>query len=218
MKKISLTAALLLALSLNAHAGAGEAALKRYLEGVNRFSANFSQVQVDDRGKTVSSSSGVIKLARPGKFRWDVRSPFAQLSVSDGKDLWLYDPDLQQATHRAASQVLEGTPAAILTQKRSLNEEFVVEEAGSQKDLHTLKLLPKTKDGDFQRIDLRLKSSGEPVEMKFYDQLGSTTTVVFAGASLNPRLEEADFRFQPPKGTEIVDETVSPPNPAKRPN
>ena len=41
-----------------------------------------------------------MSLAAPRLFRWEYVKPYPQLIVADGKTVWVYEPDLQQATVR----------------------------------------------------------------------------------------------------------------------
>jgi outer membrane lipoprotein carrier protein len=145
-----------------------------------------------------------MALARPGKFRWQTASPTAQLIVTDGAKLWLYDEDLRQVTIRSASEALQGTPAALLSQKKALTDAFTVEDEGQDEGARRLKLLPKSKESDFQDVTLWLKGAA-PVRMQFRDTLGGATDIRFAKAETNGKLDAALFRFTPPKGVEVID-------------
>lgn len=197
---------LMLALA-NARAETPEQALARFVDGVQTLQADFIQTQTDEQGETLSSSQGAMALARPGKFRWEYQTPTPQLIVTDGSKLWLYDRDLQQVSIRPAAEALQGTPAALLSQQRTLTETFQVADAGADGAVRKLRLTPKAKDGDFQSVELWLRA-GTPVRMLFRDQLGGATDIAFSSIRTNGRVEAAQFRFQPPKGVEVIDSTV----------
>ena len=200
----------LLMLALTAvRAETPEQALARFVDGVQSLQAGFTQTQTDERGETLGRSAGIMALTRPGKFRWEYLTPTPQLIVTDGSKLWLYDRDLQQVTVRPAAEALQGTPAALLSQKQTLIETFVVADAGETQGVRKLRLTPKAKDGDFQSVDLWLKA-GTPVRMLFRDQLGGATDIAFSDIRTNGRIAQAQFQFQPPKGVEIIDGTASP--------
>lgn len=184
-----------------------EQALARFVDGVQTLQAAFTQTQTDERGDVLSESRGTMALSRPGKFRWEYRVPTPQLIVTDGSRLWLYDRDLQQVTIRPAAEALQGTPAALLSQKQSLSETFQVSDAGEQQGVRKLRLTPRAKDGDFQSVDLWLKG-GTPVRMLFRDQLGGATDIAFSAIQANGRVDAGQFRFQPPKGVEIIEDTA----------
>lgn len=200
----TLLAAALLQFTALAHAESAEAALARFLDGVSSYQANFTQVQTDERGLKIQSSSGTMALSRPGKFRWQYAAPAEQLIVTDGSTLWLYDQDLKQVTVRPAEEALQGTPAALLSQKKTLTETFTVSDEGDADGVKKLKLVPKSKESDFQDVSLWLKA-GAPVRMVFRDTLGGATDITFAQGKTNTKLDVALFRFTPPKGVEVIE-------------
>lgn len=200
----TLFAASLWSLTSFAQAESAEAALARFLNGVSTYQASFSQVQTDERGLKIQSSTGTMALSRPGKFRWQYAAPAEQLIVTDGRKLWLYDQDLKQVTVRPAEEALQGTPAALLSQKKTLTETFTVSDDGDADGVKKLKLIPKSTESDFQDVSLWLKA-GAPVRMVFRDTLGGATDIQFTQAKTNTRLDAGLFQFTPPKGVEVID-------------
>ncbi len=190
-------------LPLAAHAG-GEDELKRFVNDTRTVSAKFTQIQTNDRGEKIASSSGDMILSRPGRFRWSYQQPYEQLMVCDGQKIWLYDPDLSQVTVRPAAEALTGTPAALLAQKSTLTEQFSVTEIGQRGESQGVSLKPRGKDSDFEAIELWL-ARGAPERMVFMDRLGNRTEVGFTQIQVNGKVDEAQLRFKPPAGVEVVD-------------
>lgn len=200
----------LLLLATAARADSAEAALARFLDGVQTLQAGFTQVQTDEQGEKLSSSAGTMALSRPGKFRWEYQTPNPQLIVTDGRQLWLYDADLKQVSLRPAEEALQGTPAALLSQRKTLTETFNAVDAGVDHGIQKLRLTPKSKDSDFVSVELWLKG-GTPVRMLFSDQLGGATDISFSQIKTNGKLDAALFQFVPPKGVEVIDSRETPP-------
>src|SRR5258708_7700972 len=73
--------------------------LQGKLNAINKMSANFDQT-IKAGNREVSNSLGTMALSRPGRFRWQTKSPLEQIIVADGKKLWIYDVDLEQVTVR----------------------------------------------------------------------------------------------------------------------
>ena len=205
----ALIVSLLLVSSFAARAETPEQALAKFVDGVQTLQAGFTQTQTDERGETLGESSGAMTLARPGRFRWEYQSPTPQLIVTDGSKLWLYDRDLRQVTVRPAAEALQGTPAALLSQKQTLTGSFPVTDLGAEQGARRLRLTPKARDSDFQSVDLWLKA-GTPVRMLFKDQLGGATDIRFSNIRSNGRVDAAQFRFQPPAGVEVIDALAAP--------
>lgn len=192
-----------LLLSGAAAAGPETDALQRFVDKVDTLSATFQQAQKDEHGKVLAASSGRVWLSRPGKFRWSYDKPYQQLMVCDGKDLWQYDPDLAQAMVRPAAGTLQGTPAQLLTDRAALDQHFTIEPAGAEGGAQRVRLVPKAADSDFKSIELWLKD-GAPSRMRFFDPLGGVSEVEFGDVRTNLKLEAKLFRFDPPKGTEVI--------------
>jgi outer membrane lipoprotein carrier protein len=203
--KTMMRACLFLLIGLAGAAQADPAAdLKKFVDGVTTLTAEFKQVQSDEKGKVLTTSTGRMWLSRPGRFRWAYETPYKQLMVCDGKKLWMYDPDLSQVTVRAAGEALLGTPAALLSQRSTLSDQFTLEDGGSQGTIRVVRLKPKSGDSDFKAIELSLKD-GIPQRMKFLDQLGGTSTISFSNVDTDSHPEESLFHFTAPKGTEVIE-------------
>lgn len=180
------------------------ATLRRFADSVQTLSADFTQVQTDERGGVMANSTGHLWLQRPGKFRWEYREPYRQEMVCDGDKIWHYDPDLKQVTVRPAQDALQGTPAALLTQKALLSDAFTLEAMPAQGGAEGVRLKPKSGDSDFRSIELWLRA-GVPQRMVFHDQLGGATEVKFSNVQTGLKLDAAKFQFKPAKGVEVVE-------------
>jgi outer membrane lipoprotein carrier protein len=192
-------------------AASAEDALKRFVDGAQTVTATFEQVQRNEDGKLLQTTSGRMWLSRPaassdgpGKFRWAYEKPYEQLMVCDGEKIWMYDPDLAQVTVRPAEEALAGTPAELLSRRSTLGGQFTLEDGGIQGDVQVVRLKPKFADGDFKSIELSLRGSA-PVKMLFHDQLGGTSEVKFGDVRINQKVDDKQFRFTPPKGAEVVE-------------
>ncbi|MEQ8271606.1 outer membrane lipoprotein chaperone LolA [Algiphilus sp.] len=188
---------------------AATSALKRFVEEVSSFEADFEQIQRDDTGFELERSEGRFWLQRPGRFRWEVRSPFPQTVVADSETLWTYEPDLAQVTRRPADAALAGTPAELLADGSALETRFriVAPETATALDgegeEQVVRLEPRSAESDFQSVTLLL-AEGVPRALVFADQLGGQTTVRFSNITVNGEIAPEQLRFTPPKGADVV--------------
>jgi len=178
------------------------ARLTAALESLQGLRAEFRQTVTDASGERIESAAGRVSLARPGRFRWDYRTP-PQLIVSDGTTVWLYDVDLAQVTVRAASESLAGTPARLLSGVGDLAEEFAISDGGEAEGLAWSRLTPRDGDGDFSELSVGI-AGGELRRITLMDRLGQTTRLEFTRIERNPRFEPATFTFIPPPGVDVV--------------
>ena len=178
------------------------ARLDQALAGLSGFRADFRQTVTNASGQQTESAAGTVALARPGKFRWDYSTP-AQLIVSDGVTVWLYDEDLAQVTVRPAAEALIGTPALLLSGRADIASEFKVADGGTDEGIAWTRLEPKDPDSDFS--ELRVGIAGvELRRMVLVDRLGQTTRIDFERIERNPKLDPSIFRFTPPPGVDVV--------------
>lgn len=188
-----------------AHAG-GIAKLKEFIASTRSAQANFSQVVLDQGGKRIQSASGVMQFVRPGKFRWTYQKPYEQLIVGDGAKFWLYDVDLNQVTVKKLDAALGSSPAALLSGSNEIERGFTLKESGTQDGLEWLQATPKAQDSSFNSILMAFNAQAELVVMELNDQFGHKTVLRFSGLKRNPQLSPQLFKFEPPKGADVLSE------------
>lgn len=201
----TLIATATLALSGSASAAALDQ-FKSFVTGTKSARGEFTQTQVRSKattGKAAPASSGTFVFARPGKFVWTYQKPYEQLLQADGETLYIYDKDLNQVTTRKLGNALGSSPAAILFGSNDLEKNFTLSEAGERDGLEWLNATPKTKDTTFEQIAIGLKD-GVPQAMELKDNFGQTTVLKFTSFQRNPSLGAQQFKFDVPKGAEVV--------------
>ncbi|MFS2019862.1 outer membrane lipoprotein chaperone LolA [Massilia sp. CT11-108] len=177
---------------------------KSFVSGTKSARGEFTQTQVM-KTKTGKTSSGTFVFARPGKFIWTYQKPYEQLLQADGETLYLYDKDLNQVTTRKLGGALGSSPAAILFGSNDLDKNFTLAEAGTHDGLEWLNATPKSKDTTFEQIGIGLKD-GFPQAMELKDNFGQTVLLKFTNVQRNPALGAQTFKFDVPKGAEVVNQ------------
>ena len=198
----ALTAALLLAISTAANAGARDQ-LDAFSKGLKGLDGQFSQQVFDPRGKQKEASTGRVAVSAPRLFRWEYVKPYPQLIVADGKTVWVYDPDLQQASKRPQGVEEASSPLAILLDPAKLDRDFTVKEAGASNGIEWLQLTPKQADAAFKTARLGFGKAGL-VQMEYEDALGQRTKISFSGWKRNPGFAKGTFTYVPAKGVDVI--------------
>lgn len=190
--------------------------LVKQLAGLQRLTADFEQSTKTTNNKTVQKKGltaqhmnqtfkGVMKVERPGKFYWETTSPAKQTIVTTGKVVWIYDPDLQQAVRQSLDDQVANTPALLLSGNTSqIMDAYRVTQPDRTKLYYTL--YPKQDDGAFQSLTISFGANKAPTLMILQDSLGQTTYVRFSNIKVNPAIPASVFNFEPPKGTDIIDQ------------
>lgn len=181
--------------------------LKSLLGGLNSFQARFEQVVHDHSGATIQSSRGQVALQRPGKFRWYIEQPTKQLILADGKNLWIYDIDLEQVTKRKQQTKNDATPAMLLSDStQSLLDAFSVTKVTRGQNSGTwFKLIPRNASNSYQEVYLNFQQ-GKLAEMQFNSNLGQVSALKFYNSKVNITLKPSLFRFSPPRGVDVINQ------------
>jgi len=181
----------------------GSPRLDRFFESVNTFKASFIQVVLDENLLALEESSGLLWIARPGRFRWDYESVHAQTIVADGKVLWIYDVELEQATRRDQEKAIGQTPAVLLAGGRQFRKDYEVTTLGKQGVITWISLLPKLNDGGFAEIQLGFEHDTLRL-IQLLDELNQITRVTLADVVENEPIPENIFQFVPPTGVDVI--------------
>jgi outer membrane lipoprotein carrier protein len=167
--------------------------------------------EAQDKGlKVVRQTQGRFVFQRPGRFIWETQKPYEQKLIADGKQLILWDKDLNQATFRPAGQALATTPAAILFGETSLDQHFDLVEGEDRLGMKWVALAPKKNPNEKNGNDLPYTKisvgmvNGLPKALELIDGLGSVVLVTLDKIQLNVNLPANRFTFTPPAGAEVL--------------
>lgn len=183
----------------------GVSSLRDFYSGTNAMRAQFSQVVNDAQGRKMQEVQGTMQLLRPNKFRWEYKKPYEQQIVSDGKQVFLYDLDLQQVTVRELGKALSASPAALLAGGAALDTNFSLSNETRKDDLAWVQVLPKEKDSGFDKVFLGFKQN-QLQKMELHDSFNHITNISFSAIERNPTLSASVFQFTAPKGVDVVGE------------
>lgn len=198
----TLIAAALLLVAQGAQAGAREQ-LQAFTKGLKGLDGQFSQQVFDQRGKQKEASTGRVAVSAPRLFRWEYAKPYPQLIVADGKTVWVYDPDLQQASKRPQGVEEANSPLAILLDPARLDRDFVVREDGARDGVEWMKLTPRSGEAAFKSARLGFAKGGL-AKMEYVDALGQRTVIGFGQWKRNPAFAKGTFVFVPAKGVDVI--------------
>jgi outer membrane lipoprotein carrier protein len=198
------------------------ARFERAYRSSQTLEANFLELYWEG-GKQVRAEAGVAYFGRPGKMRWEYRSPENNLYVIDGKWEWFYVPADHTATRIRAKESSDWrTPLALLagqmkvsricgrvlldsTAPPSIPGNLVLrcELRGNPQDSRGQNGQRAAED---DRVLLEVNpANGELARIIVSDPGGVQVEFRFSNWQFDPRLDGKMFRFAPPKGVAIVD-------------
>jgi outer membrane lipoprotein carrier protein len=179
------------------------AAYQRRWASTRTYTAAFKQrIQVEGIGGDVESA-GNFYFSKPDLMRWDYLDGQPQNLIGDGKWIWVYQPDLEQAykvDYKAAFG--KGGLVALLANRDGLTARYrlTLLEGDS---LVRIRLTPKADVGE----TLEIAMEPETFDLRsvvIRDPAGSVTFVQFDEVRRNVALDDALFRFTPPKGIDVI--------------
>lgn len=155
-------------------------------------------------------------LKKPGKMRWEYRSPREKLFVSDGKDAWFYVPDDHQARRTEARKLDDiRSPLAFLLGKSKLEKELqglslAPDVAPMSAGDLVLRGVPQALAERVSEILLEITPEHRIVRILINEVDGSVTEYRFNDQKEDEAISEGRFRFKPPPGTETVESALEP--------
>ncbi|WP_347705738.1 outer membrane lipoprotein chaperone LolA [Roseateles paludis] len=200
LKPLALGAAMVV--SGLAHADAVEA-LRDFAKDVRSGRAEFTQTVTAPDGKRKKTSSGSFEFQRPNQFRFVYSKPFEQLIVGDGKKVWMYDPDLQQASSRKLDQALGASPAALLA-GTNIERDFELKPQPDSQGMSWVQAVPRQPDAVVQSLRIGFKGR-ELAAIELQDGFGQRSLIQFSALVPNASVAPERFRFVAPPGTDVID-------------
>jgi outer membrane lipoprotein carrier protein len=188
-----------------------EVDLKNLLAGVrqNRSTqADFQEERVIRLMKKPIVSSGRIWFQPPNKFRREVKGNSPSVTVSDGRQLWIYYPNFKSAERYPLGKgsPLDSTVAAINSALNLENIENTFQIKATKTDKgYELQLTPRTASMKrvFQKLELRINDnlSVERTDMLLPD--GDRIVTAYSNQTRAP-VPASSFEFKSPPGTEVT--------------
>lgn len=188
----------------------GVEALSGFIAHVQSAKAQFVQKVKEpprqDRPQRVKTASGELAFIRPERMRLHYQKPYEQLMLADGREFWLYDPDLQQVVVRPQAQPLSASALgaiAAVNSLQALQATYRVQELPHAQGLAWVLLTPLKAETSVQ--DIRLGWQDQTlVRMHLSDAMGQQTEWELTQWQINLRLPSEGFKFVPPPGVDLV--------------
>ncbi len=202
---------LLLAL-LAADASAADARLARSIlqrveerqAHTNDLVARFSQSYRSGMLGREITERGVLLVKRPGRMRWEYKDPERKLFVSDGRTFYFYVPADKQVIVSEQDE-RRSLAARLLSGKGDLAQEFEASLAEPQEQgVLRLRLVPRREQPDVAEALLDVTPAGRIRAIQLEDSQGNRTRFRFEDVRENTGLKDDLFRFEVPKGVEVI--------------
>lgn len=182
---------------------------KRY-ELVKDFNARFTQKYVNVAYNRTKLSVGEVTFKKPGRMRWDYEKPEAQMWLTTGTQMWMYEPQAKQAVKQDLKESQLPAALSFLMGKGKLTEEFDVSLAndapyGTPADYRLL-LKPKKPQSTYKAIYFIVDPKEFLVrETALVKAQGDVNQFTFTDVVVNGKVSDARFKWKPPAGVRVID-------------
>ena len=191
----------------DAHAVA-QAVDERY-NHLHSLQAEFTEIY---RGAGLErTESGTLWLKKPGKMRWEYRSPRDKLFLSDGKEAWFYVPGERQVRRTAVKKLDDlRSPLAFLLGKTKLEKELqglslAPDVAPLAAGDLVLRGVPKSLAERVSQVLLEITPEHWIGRILIEDVDGSVTEYRFDSQKEDVAVPDQRFQFVVPDGVEVID-------------
>ena len=160
------------------------------------------------------TESGILWLKKPGKMRWEYRSPRDKLFLSDGRNAWFYLPGDKQVRKTPVKKLDDlRSPLGFLLGKTRLEKEL--QSLGFAPDIKplipgdlVLRGVPGAMADRVHEVLLEVSPDNRIHRIKIEEVDGSATDYRFAEIKENVEISDRQFQFTPPPGVETIDEEL----------
>ena len=154
------------------------------------------------------TSSGHVWFEAPNKFRREVKGNSPSVTVSDGKQLWIYYSNFKSAEHYSLGRhsPVDAALAAVNTALNLENAENSFQITGSQiAKGYQLQLQPRTSSMKriFQKFELQLNDDLLVTRTEMLQPNGDRLVTIYSNQS-RTAIPQSTFEFTPPPGTEVT--------------
>jgi outer membrane lipoprotein carrier protein len=203
-------AAALLFLSIAPQAGYAQtvqeviAAVENHYRDLTDLTAGMTQKNnLKSVGRT-QTFDGALKIKKPGMLRLDYTN--GQVILVDGRVALFYSKKSQQVIKKTFTDIEHmNIPVAFLLGAAHIRDDFDVLQP-DPKAPRDLELLPKKTGAAMKKIGLHTDADGRIVAMTIFDKSGNTTEMTFTDMHEGTGIDERQFHFTAPKGTEIIEQ------------
>jgi len=157
------------------------------------------------------TESGTLWLKKPGKMRWEYRSPKEKLFLGDGKDAWFYVPGDGQVRKTSMRKLDDlRSPLGFLLGKTRLEKELqglslAPDVAPLVPGDILLRGVPVAMADRVSQVLLEVTPEHQITRISMEEVDGSVTEYRFANQKENIGIDDQRFHFTPPSGVEVID-------------
>jgi outer membrane lipoprotein carrier protein len=155
----------------------------------------------------VEESEGTVQVKKPGMVRWDYAKPDRRTLYIQGRTLWIWRPDDQEAqVKRDFGGEQLSSAFTFLWGKGNLLKEFAPRAVAAPQGLpqgDALELTPLKPIPGVEKLLFVVGKDGQVLASVVTNAQADVNQIVFSGAKIDQGLPDSLFHFVPPKGAYV---------------
>lgn len=185
--------------------------VEAHYNGVRTLQVSFEET-LSGPGRPKRTESGDLFLRKPGRMRWHYKFPAGKLFLSDGKEVFYYNP----ATNTAEKVRLRETedmraPLAFLLGRLDFDKDFTNFTSKTSGTDTVITATPKSDKLPYKQVEFSVSAQREIRRLVVTGQDNALLTFQFANERMNPGIDDSMFRFQLPPGAKWIEAGSPPP-------
>lgn len=174
------------------------------LAKIEFFSAKFTQKTFDESGVELQQGSGQLSVSKPNLVNWQTKLPDESLIVSDGSNLWFYDPFVEQVSVYTLQNAIANTPILLITNNDpKLWQDYRVSQLSDNNYL----IQAKNDNARVKSLELTFSDNGAREQLIAFNILDATGQLsVISLSEHNNQANNDLFNFTVPEGVYLDDQ------------
>ena len=176
--------------------------LGKILQTTNSITADFKQNVYNQDNKKLQTTNGFMMVKKPNQFRWEIIKPDPNLIIVNKGKFFNYDQELQQITIQNIDNIYENSPVSLfLTANiQDINTRYFIK----KRKVNCFELIPRNESDGFKNVQLTFKNN-IIISLRLTDQLEQISKIKFSNIKINIKLKDQFFRFDIPKGVDVIE-------------
>ena len=170
------------------------------------FETSFYQISKLAALDITEKASGKAFFSHPGKMRWEYLEPEKHEIITNGKSLWIYQPEENQVMQGSAESFFKtGAGGAFLSDISLVRKNYIITIKEVTDDYTELDLVAQKETPDISLIVIRVsKKNNDITRIVTRNIYGDTTLFEFNDIRFIS-IDPSGFEFVVPKGANVVD-------------
>ncbi len=181
--------------------------IEYFYKHIHTIQADFLQETFFLYSQKKEIQKGIFWIKKPDKFRWEYKSPEKFVIISDGKNVYIYYPEEEEAFVYTSKQLLSSHIAiGFMSGKGNIKKDLKLQSFKVLKhNFWKITFLPAYKDQRVKEISLIVNpDTGEVKEFGFINYTGERIKISFKNIKYNIKLNNNLFTLKLPKDVEII--------------